>query len=247
MRTFLLALLLGTNSLPAADPAERLRQADALDARHENSEALPLYLEAEQIEPGQSETLRKISKQYGLLIEQTDSKATREAYASKALAYAKRAVEADPNNAEAHLAVAISYGKASFLKGPKERLAFALQIRTATEKALELAPDHALAHHVLGRWHYEIATLNPALKFATRTLFGPLPEGSLELAIQHLGKAAGAEPGNLLFAAEYGRALAAAGDTEAARTQLEIALALPPEAPDDPAARERAKETLEKL
>jgi len=238
-------ILLITMSANATTQTER--KADALDARFKHAEALPLYLEALEENPGDSEILRKISKQYGQLIETTSSKSDKEAYATKALDFSKKAVEADPENPNAILAVAISYGKASFLKGPKERLRYARNIKAHAEKALKLSPSNPIANHILGRWHYEVVTMNPAVKFTAKALFGSLPDASLNKAVTLLGKAAKREPDNVLFVAEYGRALAEAGKETEARKQLQRAIQLPAVAPGDGEAQARAKEALRSL
>jgi len=244
MKALTLSALFALLAMTASAQSDKEKRADALDAQFKNEQALPLYLELVAENPNDSELHRKVSKQYGQLMELTSSKSKKEALATKALAAAQRAVELDPENPNARIALAISYGKASFLKSPKERLQFARHIKSNAETALRAEPDNPVANHILGRWHYEVVTMNPAMKFAATSLFGSLPDASMTEAVTLLGKAARSEPDNVLFIAEYGRALAEAGQDSEARHYLEKATQLPPKAPGDNEAQQRARKTL---
>src|SRR4051812_23537723 len=99
-----------------------LKKAGTLDTKNENAAALVIYLEADRREPGNSEILRQISKQYAQ--QMGDEGADPKALGAAALDYALRAVKADPKNAQAHLGLAIVYGKIAFLKSAKERMEY---------------------------------------------------------------------------------------------------------------------------
>ena len=69
-----------------------------------------------------------------------------------AVGYAKRAAALGPDNPDAQLAVAISYGKLQ----PEEstrRIGGSRMIKEEADKALRLDPNNDLAWHVLGRWN----------------------------------------------------------------------------------------------
>ncbi|HVE15450.1 MAG TPA: hypothetical protein VNB29_01880 [Chthoniobacterales bacterium] len=230
----------------AESAAEFVKQGDVLDVKNQNAAALALYLKADQLDPGDAEVLRRISKQYAQ--EMADAPADqKEALGEKALGYSKRAVQAGPDNSQAHLSLAIVYGKIAFLKSPRERMEYSHLIKQEAEKAIELDPKNDLAWHVLGRWNYEVANLSGALKFIAQTLYGKMPEASNEKALECFQKAVALNPERLLNQVELGRTLAAVGRKDQARAALKKALEMPSREKDDDETKSRARKALEAL
>jgi tetratricopeptide (TPR) repeat protein len=247
MRLVWLLVFAGLGMAAHAEPAaDLIQQGDTLDAKNQNAAALALYLKADQLEPGDAEVLRRISKQYAQ--EMADAPADqKEALGEKALGYSKRAVQAGPDDSQAHLSLAIVYGKIAFLKSARERMEYSHLIKQEAEKAIELDPKNDLAWHVLGRWNYEVANLSGALKFIAQTLYGKMPEASNERALECFQKAVALNPGRLLNHAELGRALAAVGRKDQARAALKKALEMPSREKDDDETKSRARKALEAL
>ena len=63
------------------------------------------------------------------------------------------------------------------------------EIKAAADKAIELNPNSDLSHHVLGRWHQNLANLSGFLKFFAGVFFGGVPPGTNEEAVSHFSKA----------------------------------------------------------
>src|SRR6185369_1545142 len=103
--------LLSLTASAQGDIAALVAQGDAYDAKLENQQALQAYLEAEKQGAKDAEILYRIARQYALTMYDTKSEAMQRDLGETALAYAKRAVSADPNNANAQLIVAICYGR----------------------------------------------------------------------------------------------------------------------------------------
>jgi Flp pilus assembly protein TadD len=100
---------------------------------------------------------------------------------------------------------------------------------------------------MLGRWNYEIASLNPLLKKLAEVIYGKMPPASYDEAVRCLGKAAQLEPNNALFQAELGRGYLALEKKDEARRALEKSLTLPRRTKDDGEAQARAKAALREL
>lgn len=241
------ALALATSTLPAATLEALLAQGDAADARHDNRAALAAYERAETLSKNNPAILRRIAKQKAQLILDTPSAAEKRRLAREATALARRAAALAPQDAEAHLTLAIVLGRGAFLQGPRERLRAAREIREAAERATRLDPSNDLAWHVLGRWHYEMATLHPALKAVASALFGQLPPGSLEEAARCFERAIALGPPRVMHHIEYGRALAAMGREDEAAAQIRKGLRLPNSDKDDEATKRRGRETLQRM
>lgn len=60
------------------------------------------------------------------------------------------AAELAPNDAEAHLSVAISYVKMSLILGSREKMEASRKVKAAVDRAISLDPHNDLAWHVFG-------------------------------------------------------------------------------------------------
>ena len=167
--------------------------------------------------------------------------------AQNAVRYAETAAQLNPREAQAHLALAIAYGKMTDFVDNTTKMKLSRQIRDEAERALELDPGLDLAHQILGRWHHGIATLNPVLKFAARVVYGELPPASLEEAVAHLEKAVVLNPKRLSNHHQLAVLYQAAGKPEKALPHWKAILSLPAsEDPDDTAAVAAARKALGK-
>lgn len=231
-----------------ADEVARLlvRAADA-EARLETERALELYLEADRLRPDDARTLQKIAQQISDLSLQMGDEAQIREQARKALDYARRAVELDPNDAVNVLSLAVCYGKMAVYSDTRTKIRYSRLVKSEAERAVGLDPNYDWAHHVLGRWHHEVAELGPATRFFVRVVYGGLPGASREEAIRHLEKAVALAPGRVPHHLELGFAYLAAGRKEDARRSFERGLALPSKERYDEAAKRRARAALKKL
>lgn len=231
----------------AASPDDLIRRGDRFDAQNKTLEALESYHEADKLRPNHADTLRRIAREYSQLMEDTSNRAEKKRLAALALDHALRARNLAPDNAQVRLNLAICYGKAAFLEPPRRRMQVSRVIYEEALAATQLDPSDPLAWHVLGRWQYEVANLNPALRAIAQTLYGRFPEASNEKAVEYLEKSVRLAPPTVLYHAELGRAYAALGEKEKAREQLEKALRLPDRAKDDAETKKRVREVLKSL
>ncbi|MEO8206119.1 MAG: hypothetical protein ABI615_08055 [Chthoniobacterales bacterium] len=226
---------------------ELLKKGDQLDLALKNREALMMYLEADKLRPNDAHILHLISQEYALMMADVSTKKEKTALATQALDYAQRAKTADPNNAKARLGLAICYGRIAELQTPSKRVEYARKIEEETQAALKLDASNDYAWHVLGRWNYEIANLNPLLAFVVKRVYGKLPNASNANAIANFKKALSLNPNRLIHHAELGRAYAAAGDKALAKIELEKALSMPSKEKDDNETKARARAALAQL
>ena len=243
-----LALLLCFASvLKAQSVQELVTMGDALDEKNQNSDALALYVKADAIKPNNAEILRRLSKQYAQLMLDASSSSAKADLGGKALDAAKRAVAADPNNSQAHLALAIVYGRLALDESARRKIELSRLIKQEAETAARLDPGNDLAWYVLGRWNYEIANFNPVLKALAQTIYGKLPDASMEKAVECFQRAIALQPRRAIHHLELARAYLALGETQKARQELKTGLALPSTDKDDDDNKERARATLSQL
>ena len=147
----------------------------------------------------------------------------------------------------AQLALAICYGRLAPLLDNKTKIAYSKLVKEHTERALSLEPSSDHGYHVLGAWHYELASLNPVLRTIVGLVYGALPPASHEEAARLFKKAIAMRPDRVSHHVELGRTYIAMGSAELARVELNKGLALPNREKDDPETRSRAREALRKL
>lgn len=242
------ALLLTVGLRAAAADADALvRAALAAEAKVDCESALKLFLEADAVRPDDAFILQKIARQYSDLVEDQPGIAGKKHYAQTALDYARRATALNPTDAVNVLSVAICHGKLALCSDTREKVRYSRLVREEAERALALDPNYAWAHHVLGRWHYEVASLGATSKFFVGLLYGGLPAASLDDGIRHLQRATELEPGELTHWLELGFAYAAAGQPDLARRQWERGLAMPTRSTPDEPAKQRARAALARL
>lgn len=247
-RLFIWLATLGVALAAHAQSADDLlRSGDALDAQNRNREALAVYLKADAIQPDDAEILRRIAKQYSQQVVSESRSPENKELARKALDYALHAVKCDPGNADARLSLAICYGKAAFLESARRRIEMSRLIREEAEAALRLDPRSDYAWHVLGRWNYELANFNAALRFLAETVYGKLPDASNERAGECFEKAVSIQPNRVIHHVELGRTYAALGRKQEALAELNRGLALPSREKDDNESKNRARKAIAAL
>lgn len=227
--------------------AEMSQKAVALDLKLDAAESLALYLQLEKLQPENPDVLVGIARQYRHLMQDSSSKEEKNRLADLALQYGERAAAVAPHDSDAQLSVAITCGKILPLKSARERVEISRRIKAHVDAALKLDAENDLAWHILGRWHQGYAEVSTVKRAVGEVLFGKLPDSTYEDAAKCFENAARHNPRRLMHAIELGITYARMGKTGEARALLEKALAMPVKDKDDPAAKQRGKEELEKL
>jgi tetratricopeptide (TPR) repeat protein len=232
---------------PAADADTLIRDALAAEARFDSRAALELFQRAEAARPGDAFIQQKLARQHSDLTLDAPDPAEKKRLATAALDHARRAVELQPKDAVNVLSLSICYGKLGLYSDTRTKIEYSRLVKQHALEAVALNPDYDYAHHVLGRWHYEVATLGAATRFFVRLIYGGLPPASTAEGVRHLRRAVELSPDLPSHRVELGLALLADGQRDAARETLTAALALPKREKYDDEAWRRAREALAKL
>ena len=248
MKAILGFVLLGVSLSASAEPVgDMLKMGAELEAKQRHAEAVEVYLKAESLRPQDAEILLRIAGQYSRQVVGESRSPENRQLAGKALEYSERAVKLDPTKAKAHLSLAIAYGKVAFLESPQLQIEMSRLIRDEAETAIRLDPRLDDAWYVLGRWNYELASLNPALKLVASAIYGKLPDASNERAAECFEKAMAIRPDRVTYHVELGRAYAALGQNAKALTELREGLSLPARDDEDRQSQDRARTALKAL
>ncbi len=243
----LLVLLAAVLTARAADADALVRDALAAEARFDAKAALDLFLKADAARPNDPFILQKIARQYSDLSPDLADRADQRRDCEQALAYAQRAHQLAPKNAENVLSLAICYAKIGFYSDTRTKIENSRLVKDYAEQALALDPNNDFAHHVLGQWNYEVASVGAAKRLLVKLIYGGLPPASTADAVKHLQRAVELAPAIPAHHAELGLALLADGQREAGERELRKSLELPRTMKYDEEAQRRAREALEKL
>jgi tetratricopeptide (TPR) repeat protein len=244
-RPLLIALLTATAAFSQSAP-EWKKKGDALEASGKTKDALAAYQEAEKKSPNDAAILVKIAKQYGDMMPSLKGAARKDA-AAKSLEYSRKAVKANPKLSDSYLSVALSLGKSTEFYGSRQKIEASREIKSAADEALRLDRKSDYSHHMLGRWHQEMAGIGGASRLIAKLVYGGVPKGSYKEALEHFDKARKLKPKRLIHQIEYGRTLAMLGRNAEAKTEIQKGVDMPNREADDGESKVRGRETLRGL
>ena len=243
MRVLLLRLFVCAAACAGSLPAGA--QTTPRNAHQQTS--LETLLELEKASPADVALLLRISRKYSDVVSGLPSPSAKREAAEKALAYAKRAVGLEPNNAKAHLSIAVAYGRLTDFVGNRTKLEYSRFIREEVGRSLELDPSDDHAWHVLGRWHAGVANVNPVLRAMAKVVYGGLPAASNEEAVKCLRKAAELAPRRISHRSELARVYGTIGQHELAAKEWKAVLALPSADAEDQKDKAEARAALARI
>lgn len=249
MKAFLAsaALLLACATIWGGPADDLVKNGDEFDLKLQASQALDFYLLAEKLEPKNADLLLRIARQYRHLMADATTREEKLRLGGIGLNYAQRAAALAPNDSEAQLSPAISYGKMVAIQGMKEQTEASRRIKDGADKAIRLDPNNDLAWHVLGRWNRVLAGVSGAKRALASLLYGELPAGSNAEAVVCFQRAIQINPNRLMHYIELGIVYAQMGKSADARRVIVQGLAMPDVEKDDPEIKRRGRETLAKL
>jgi tetratricopeptide (TPR) repeat protein len=230
--SFLITLLL-VSGLLAQDVAAIIKEGDRLEAMLNEKAAFAKFKDVLKLQPANIYSLNKCSELCSRIGKRETSDIVRNAYYEAAKTYAGIALKISPTNAEANCVLAIALGRISMNSSGKEKIKAAKEIRKHVDIAIKSDPLNYKAWHVLGRWHFEISSLNIFEKAAVKLLFGSLPPSSIEESIKAFEKANTLASGFVLNNFEMARAYKKDGQKQKAIAILKAMMNLPNTTEDD--------------
>ena len=223
------ALVLATAVLPALAAAQTAADHVAMGDRDHVAmnapSALHHYEEAIKLEPTSYEALWKAARE-AVDAGEYAPPAERDADYTLAEQYARRAVAANPGDAEGHFHLARALGRRALSLGKRDRVKYAGDVRTQALEALKLNPKHPGALHVMGMWNYNVMSLNGMTRFMAKTFLGGkvFDSANWDDAQRYMEESVAVDPGRLVHHLDLARVYSARGDKTKATEQYELVI-----------------------
>lgn len=253
----LFGLIVACNLLSASGPTwaqspdstftSEMNAGDAAFHAFDNPSAREHYARAVAIDSASYDGLWKLSRAI------TDMAAAaprdeQDALSAESVHYARKCVVLYPDSAQAHFILALSLGRMANLAGGKRRIALSKEIKLEADSTLALNPKHFGAMHILGRWHYGIASLSWLEKSFAKIIYGGVPPGAkMEKARSYFEQAIALDPKTPINHYWLGETLIKLKDYRGARAELESCLALDDVLWDDKRTKEKAQQRLKDI
>lgn len=229
--------------------AEQIALGDRETAAFNSAAALAHYEAAIAADPRNGEALGKASRATVDLGEQATDVAQRTGLFRKGEQYARRAVEASPNDPESHFHLARALGRTALSVGVRERVKYATEIRALALESLRLDANHPGALHVLGMWNAEVMRLNGVERFFAKRFLGGrvFGQASWKEAVSNLERAVALDPDRLTHRLDLAKIYLDLGEKAKAREQFERVVRGRQTDVNDPAYKREADAALRRL
>lgn len=147
----------------------------------------------------------------------------------KAELYARRAVEANPADAEGHFHLARALGRNALTLGTRARIKYATDVRAQALECLKANPKHAGCLHVMGVWNAEVMRLNGFSRMLAKNLLGGKVFGSANWADaqRYMEESVAAEPDRIVHYVDLAEIYKDVGNKAKAKAAFETVLRLP--------------------
>ncbi|WP_103028658.1 tetratricopeptide repeat protein [Salinibacter altiplanensis] len=225
------------NTLVAVDS---LRRAGAFQAAQKRLQAL------RQHAPDRVAVLWRLAYTYADIGQSTEDEDVRTQYYENALAVAEAGLATDSTSARAHLAMAVAQGRAALDAGTRERIERSRAVKRHADRALAIDSTLDGAYHTRGRWHREVEDIGFFQRALVKTVYGGLPESSIDQAVRDFQRALELHD-RILHHLELGKTYLQMDRPDAARRELQAVLDRPVEEPFDPDYKDEARRLLEDL
>jgi Tfp pilus assembly protein PilF len=191
--------------------------------------ALEHYEAAIKADPKSYEALWKAARSAVDLGEFEKNDATRENYFKTGELYARRAVEANPGDAEGHFSLARAIGRNALTQSPRGRVKYASDVRNHALECLKINPKHAGCLHVMGMWNAEVMRLNGFTRMIAKNFLGGkvFNSASWGEARRYMEESVAADPDRITHHVDLAGVYRDTGDRAKARAEWQAVMKMP--------------------
>ena len=159
--------------------------------------------------------------------------------------YAKNALKLDSLHGYANFWYAAYIGRIGEIEGIRQSIINSYHVEEYGLKAINLiSEDYDAVHHLMGRWHYELADLSQLERVFASLIYEKPPNGSYKQAIYFFNNAINIKPDEIRNHYWLGKAYNALGESNLAKKEFKIVLSLNPKDIDDKRMQSEAHNLL---
>lgn len=244
---FLCCLIFATGHPYAQDVSSLISKANAFENNMNDLQAIIFYREALTLDPANQYLLCKCSELCSRIGARLDKdKVQQDDYFAAADLYARRALKINPENSDANFVMSLVMGQNALRKGGKEKIDAVRGIKKYADLAIKYNPGNYKAWFVLGKWYYEINSLNYFERTAVKVFFGALPPATLEDALKCFERVKTINPGFVLNYLSLAKVYKKQDNDIRAKEYLMVMVNLPDKTQDDENYKKEARELLKK-
>ncbi len=232
---FAAALLLSIGTVSAQTTGDRLEPSRALAEdlfyRFHYADAAQMYRELLAADSTNFSLLTRLSESWnfrGLDLQSQTKKDSAEVAFERAVRYAEQTRRHHTDSAMTYVNLAAAYGDLALFRGGKAKVHIGREVKRFCEQALRIDSTNVVALTILGVFNRELSKLSWIQRLVAKTVYGGLPDGSIEMSVEFLEKALKVDSTalfpNYSLAVTYRRMK----EEEAALAQLEKVLTLQP-------------------
>ncbi|MBO9203651.1 MULTISPECIES: tetratricopeptide repeat protein [Niastella] len=222
-----------------------LKDAQQLENAFKEPEALQKYLDVIRSQPNNLTALIKVSELYSILGKHQGTKDKQKEYYRNARVYAQKALVVNPGSSDANVVMALAMGRMALISSGDDKIKAVKDVKTYSEKGVQLDPNNYKAYHVLAKWHYEVSDLNSVEKWLVKVAYEALPKASLDDAIKFYEKSRQLNPAFLLNYLELAKSYHRKENDKKAVELLETMLKMPVKMSEDNNIKAKGKKLLE--
>jgi hypothetical protein len=175
--------------LLAQDEAAQLKEAVNLERQLKDIDAVQKYEQIAAADPKNIALMVKCAEIYCNIGSRQEKKVDKQNNYLSAQQFAGQALATDSNSADANYAMALVLDKSIELETKNEKiLDLERQVKTYTNKALALNPNHARANFLDGKWNFDMLNISIIKKAEAKTLFKKFPDPEIDSAIFYMEK-----------------------------------------------------------
>ena len=210
----------------AQSASEHIALGDRDHAAMNAPSALKHYEAAISADPRSYEALWKATREAVDVGEFNGSEAERDRLYTLAELYARRAVEANPGDAEGHFHLARALGRKALSLGKRDQVRYAGDVRAQALEALKINPKEPGALHVMGMWNYNVMRLSGMTRFFAKQFLGGkvFDSANWDDAQRYMEQSVALDPNRLVHHLDLARVYEARGDKDRARAQYQATI-----------------------
>lgn len=229
--------------------ADLLRQAAIARDSYDQDKALSLYklvLTRDSVNLEAMFNLGMIIQEKGWLLEEKNKDLAFQYY-KEAKTWADKTYRLYPNTFEANLSMAGTIGRLAKFVGTKERVQAAWDIKKYADAAYKIKPSDPHLIHLLAWWNFELSKPSWFERSMADMLFGGLPRGNVQTAIQDMIALIQSNPNYVVYGYDLARFYQHIGNKVKAIESLKRVILLTPHAPEEFSYIQAAKRLLLEL